>query len=109
MALRRAIECHAQPVHQVDDPRGPVGHLLDRRLMLQEVAAVHRVVQMQPFRVAQLTRLVVARIDPALGTHAVRSLDRGQTHEIHVDAQLGQFHGRGKARQAATNNHHPLF
>ena len=56
-----AIERHAQPVHQVDDPRRPVGHLLDGRLMLQEVAAVDGVVKVLPFAVAQLARLVVAR------------------------------------------------
>jgi hypothetical protein len=30
-SFRRAIERHPQPIHQVDDSRSPVGHLLHRR------------------------------------------------------------------------------
>ena len=55
-ALGRAIEGDAQPVHQVDDLRPPLGHFLDRRLVLQKVAAVDGVVEVQPLVVALLAR-----------------------------------------------------
>jgi predicted lipid-binding transport protein (Tim44 family) len=45
-AFGGAVERHAEPVHQVDDPRTPVGHFLYRRLMLQKIAAVDRIVEM---------------------------------------------------------------
>ena len=75
-AFGRAVEGHAQAVHQVDDPRGPVGHFLDRRLVLQEVAAVDRVVEVLPLVVAELPGEVVDAVDAALGADAVRALDR---------------------------------
>ena len=46
--------------------------------MLQEVATIDRIVQVFPLRVAQLPRLIVAAIDTALSTYAVRTLDRRQ-------------------------------
>jgi len=95
VALLRAIERHAQAVHQIDDLRPPVRHLIDGRLVLQKVAAVHGVVKVLPLAVARLPRQIVARIDAALGTHAVRTLDGRQTHQVHVDAQFGQPHGGG--------------
>ncbi len=62
----RAVEWHAQAVHQVDDPRCPVGHFLDGRLMLQEVATVDRVVEVQVLAVALLAGSIVDAIDSAL-------------------------------------------
>ncbi len=67
-SLRRAVEGHAQPVHQVDDPRRPIGQFLDRRLVLQEIAAVDGVVEMFPLVVAELPGEIVDAVDAALGT-----------------------------------------
>src|SRR5690606_31867750 len=65
------VEWHAKPVHQVDDTRAPIGHFLYRWLMLQEVAAVHRVVQVQVFAVPLLARGAVYAIDSTLRTGAM--------------------------------------
>ena len=73
----RAIERHAQPVHQVDDPRGPIGHFLDRRLVLQEIAAVDGVLEMLPLAVAELPGEVVDAVDAALGAAAMRARSGG--------------------------------
>ncbi len=54
--------------------RGPQStHLLDRRLVLEEVAAVDRVVEVLPLGVAELARQIVDAVDPALGADAVRA------------------------------------
>ena len=108
-AFGRAIEGHAQAIHQVDDPRRPIGHFLDRRLMLQEVAAVDRVVEVLPLVVALLPREIVDAVDAALGADAVRALDGHQAHQVDVDAQLGQLHGGRQAGQSAANHQYPLL
>ena len=107
-AFRRAIERHAQAIHQVDDLRPPLGHFLDRRLMLQEVAAVDGVVEVQPLAVALLPRDVVDAVDAALGADAVRALDRRQAHQVDVDAQLGQLHRGRQPGQPAADDHDSL-
>ena len=48
----RAVEHDAHAVQQIDDAGGIVAHVLDRRLVGKEVAAVHGVVQMLVRRVA---------------------------------------------------------
>ena len=85
------------------------GHLLDGRLVLQEIAAIDRVVEVLPLAVAQLPRLIVAAVDAALGTDAVRAFDRRQAHQVDGNSQFGQFHGGCQARQTAADNHHALF
>ena len=87
----------------------PVGHFLDRRLMLQEVAAVDGVVEVQPLVVALLPRQVVDAVDAALGADAVRALDRREAHQVDVDAQLGQLHGGRQAGQPAADDHYALL
>ncbi len=64
--LGRAVEGHAQPVHQIDDPRRPIGQFLDRRLVLQEIAAVDGVVEMFPLVIAQLAGKIVDTVNTAL-------------------------------------------
>ena len=108
-AFRRAIERDAQPIHQVDDLRPPIGHFLDRRLMLQKVAAVDRVVEVQPLAVALLPRHVVDAVDAALSADAVRALDRDEAHQIDVDAELGQLHRGRQPGQSAADDHHALL
>ena len=72
----RPVEGHPQAVHEVDDPRRPIGQFLYRRLVLQKVAAVDGVFKMLPFAVAQLPRQVVDAVDAALGADAMRPLQR---------------------------------
>ena len=103
------LNVHAQPIHQVDDLRPPIGHFLHRRLVLQKVAAIDRVVEVQPLVVALLPRQVVDAVDAALRTDAVRALDRHQAHQIDIDAQLGQLHRRRQARQSAADDQDALF
>ena len=108
-ALGRAVEGHAQPVHEVDDLGGPVGQFLDRRLVLQEVAAVDGVVEVLPFAVAQLPRQVVDAVDAALGADAMRAFHRQEAHDAHVAFQLGQLDGGGHSGQSAADDHHRWF
>ena len=108
-ALGRAIEGHAQPVHQVDDPRRPVGQFLDRRLVLEEIAAVDGVVEMLPLVVAELPREVVDAVDAALGADAVRAFDGQQAHDADVAFEFGQFHGGRQAGQSAADDHYAWF
>jgi hypothetical protein len=109
IALGRAIERHAQPVHQVDDFRPPIGHFFHRRLMLQKIAAIDRVVEVQPFVVALLPRQVVDAVDAPLGTDTVRPLHRHQAHQVDVDPQLGQLHCRRQPGQTTADDHYSLF
>jgi len=44
--------------------------------MVEKVTAVHRIVEVLPFRIAKLTRLIVAAIDTTLRAHAVGTLHR---------------------------------
>ena len=108
-ALGRAVEGHAQPVHQVDDLRRPVGHFLDRRLVLEEIAAVDGVVKVLPLGVAQLPREVVDAVDAALGADAVRALDGQQAHQADAAFELGQFHGGRQPGQSAADDHYAWF
>ena len=89
--------------------RGPVGHFLDRRLVLEEIAAVDGVVEVLPLAVAQLPRQVVDAVDAALGADAVRALHGQEAHEADVALQFGQFHGRRQPGQPAADDHHGRF
>ena len=62
--LWRAIERNAQPIHEIDDLGAPFGHFLDRRLMLQKISAVDRVIKVQPFVVALLPRDLLTLLIP---------------------------------------------
>src|SRR5690606_26170060 len=70
-SFRSAIEGDAKSIHQVDNSRSPEGHFLDGGLMLQEVAAVNGIVEMEPLVVSLLTGQLVDAIDSALGTHTM--------------------------------------
>ena len=52
---------------------------------------------------------IVDAVDAALGTDAVRALDRRQAHQVDVDAQLGQLHGGRQAGQSAADDNHALL
>jgi len=72
-AFGRAAKRDADAVEKVDDPRAPVAHFLDRRLMREKVAAIDRVVEVLEFVVALLAGHVVDGVDPALRADAVRA------------------------------------
>ena len=108
-AFGRAVESDAQPVHQVDDLRRPVGQFLDRRLVLEEIAAIDGVVEMLPLVVAKLLREVVHAVDAALGAGAVRAFDGQQAHQADVAFEFGQFHGGGQSGQSAADDHYAWF
>ena len=103
-SLRCPVERHAEPVHEIDDPRAPVGHLLDRRLVLEEVTAVDGVVEMLPFGIPLLPREGVDAVDPPLSADAVRPLHRDKAHEVDIDSELGEPHrGREPGKTTADN------
>ena len=108
-ALGRAVEGHSEAVHQVDDFRAPFDHFLDGRLVLQEVAAVNRVVKMEPLAIALLPGQRIDAVDAAFGADAVRALHRSETQQIDVDAQLSHLHHGRQAGQSAADNHHALL
>ena len=99
-----AIEGHPQPIHQIDDPGAPVGHLLHRRLVLEEVSPVDSVVEMFPLGVPLLPREGIDAVDAPLRTHTVRALHRHKAHEVNLKAQFGQTHGGRESGETAANN-----
>jgi len=60
--------------------------------MLQEVAAVDSIVEVQILAIALLAGRLVDAIDAALGADAMRALHRREAHQIDGNAQLGQLH-----------------
>ena len=69
-----------------------VAHDFDRRLVGEEVAAVHRVVEVLPGGVA-LALQVLGSVDAALGADRVRPLDRDDGEEVNVTSHLGNLDG----------------
>ena len=102
--LGRTIERHAHAIQQIDDLGRVKAHLIDRRLVLEEVAAVQRLVHVLPFAVALLAGHLVAGIDAALSADAVRALHWDHGKEIDADAGLGHANGRRQAGQTAAND-----
>ena len=102
--LGRAIEGYPQPIHQIDDPGAPVGHLLHRRLVLEEVSPVDGVVKMLPLGIPLLTREGIDAVDAPLRTDTVRACHRHEAHEIDLNAQFGQTHGGRESGETAANN-----
>jgi hypothetical protein len=100
-ALRRAVEGHAHAVEQVDDGRPLLTHLLHRRLVCEEVAAVDGVVEVGPGRVA-LALEVLGGVDAALRAHRVRALDRHDGEEVDGAAGLGDLDDGSEAGQASS-------
>ena len=64
-------------------------------LVLQEIAAIDRVVKVLPLVIAQLPSLIVTGVDAALRAHAVRPLDRRETDQVDLNTYFGEFHGAG--------------
>ena len=104
LALGGAVEGHAAAVEQVDDLRGPVGHLVDRRLVVEEVAADERLVHVLPLGVALLAGHLVAGVDAALGAHGVAALHRDHREQVHRQPRLGHADRGGQAGQPAADD-----
>ena len=81
-------------------PGRGVAHLLDGRLVRQEVAAVDRVVEVLPGRVALALRVDRA-VDAALRADRVGALDGDRGEEGHVGAEFGGAHGGGEPGKAS--------
>ncbi len=56
--------------------------------MIEKVTSVNRVVQVFPLVIAELPRLIVATVDPALSTNTVRAFDGRQADQIDGNSQL---------------------
>ena len=73
--------------------------------MLQEVTAVDGIVEVLPLVVAELPRLVIDAVDPALGAHAVGAFHGREAHQIDIDADFRQLHGSRQSGQTTANDH----
>ncbi|MNW49704.1 hypothetical protein D3C74_271340 [compost metagenome] len=102
-ALRRAVEHHAHPVHQVNNAGRCLTHRLNGRLVSQEVPAVYRVVKMLPGRVAFPFR-IDGSVNAALRAHRVGTFHRHERKELHRHARFGRFDRSHQAGQAAAND-----
>src|SRR6266498_3529774 len=102
-SLGSAIEGHAHAVEQVNNARRSLAHGLDRRLVAEKVAAVNRVVEVLPGRVAFAFQ-VLGGIDSALSANRVRALDRHDGEQVHVPAHFGDLDSCGKSSESATDH-----
>src|SRR5437588_13111506 len=102
----RAREGDAHSVEEVYDRGGHLAHLLDGRLAGEEVAAVDRVVEVLPGRVA-LAFGVDRAVDAALRTDRVRALDGHDREEFDRVPALRDLHRRRKSGESAADNRDP--
>src|SRR6185437_2320730 len=100
-AFGSAIEGNAHAVEQVDDAWRGLAHVLHRRLVGEEVAAVNGVIEVLPRAVA-LAFEVLGGVDSALRAHGMRALHRHNRKQIDMPAGFGDLDGRGEPRKAAT-------
>ena len=104
VALGGAVEGHAHAVEHEDDPWRRVRHALARRLVGEEVAALHGLVEVRVRRVAFALH-VHRRVDAALSADRVRALHRDQRDQVHRDARLAELdHGHQAAEAAADDD-----
>ncbi len=99
----RAIEGHAHAVKQIDDPRRCLAHVLDRRLIAEEVAAIDRVVKVLPGGIA-LALEILRRVDAALRADRMRTLHRDDREQVALPAHLGDLDHRGEPCESATHD-----
>ena len=99
----RPVERDAHAVEEEDDRRPRLAHRLHRRLVRQEVAAVDRVVEVPPRRVA-LALPVDGGVDPALCTDGVRALDRHEREQVDGEPRLGDADRGHEAREPAADD-----
>ena len=103
-ALGRAVEHDAHAVEHVDERRSRIAHPLHLGLVRQEVAAVHRVVEVAPGGIVLALR-VDGGVHAALRARGVRALHRHEGEQVDGDARLGDLERRHEAGQAAADDH----
>ena len=103
LAFRCAVEGHAHAVEQIDDGRALRGHVLDRRLVGEKVAAVDGVVEVLEDVVA-LALEVLGSVDAALRADRVRALDRDDGEEVDLAAGFGDLDDGGETGEAAADD-----
>jgi hypothetical protein len=86
-AFGRPVERDAHAVKHVDDARRSVGHTFDGRLVRQEVAAIHGLLQVNLGGIA-FALGVHTGVDSALRADRVRALHRHEREQIDRDARL---------------------
>src|SRR4051794_14672086 len=100
-AFRCAIEGDAHAIEQIDDGRRGLAHVLDRRLIGEEIATVDGVVKVLPGGVAFAFKIFCC-VDSALSAYRVRALywdDREQIDGATFFRDLD--HGREPGESAA--------
>jgi hypothetical protein len=102
-AFLRAREGHAHAVEEVDDRGSHLAHGLGGRLVGEKVAAVDRVVEVLPGRVA-FAFGVDRAVDAALRADRVGTLDGHDREEINFVSRLGDLHRRRESRESAADN-----
>ena len=100
-ALVGAVEGDAHAVEQVDDGWGARGHVADRGLVGEEVAAVDGVVEVLVDGVS-LALEVLGGVDAALGADRVRALDRHDGKEVDGAAGFGNLDDGGETGEASS-------
>ena len=84
-ALRCAVERHTHAVQQIDNRRAGLAHTLHRRLVGQKVAAIDRVIEVGPGRVAFALQ-ILRGVDAALRAHRVRTFHRHDREQVDIAA-----------------------
>ena len=97
------VERNTIAVEQVDDGRTHGGHLLDGRLVGQEIAAENGVVEVLANIVA-LALQVLGGVDAALGANRVRALNRDDGEKINLAAGFGDLDNGRKAGEASADD-----
>ena len=106
-ALRRACERHAHAIQHFDDLRRGLDHALHGHLVRQEVATVHRIVEMLVDAVMLALR-VHAGVDAALGAEGVGALHRAVGKQIHLAAGLADLDRSKEPGDAAADDDDPF-
>ncbi len=99
-AFGGAVEGDAHAVEQVDDGGALRGHVLDGRLVGEEVAAVDGVVEVLEDVVAFALE-VLGGVDAALGADGVRALDGDDGEEVDGAAGFGDLDDGGETGEAS--------
>ena len=102
-AFRRTVEHHAHAVVEIDDRGGGLGHLLDRRLVRQEVAAVDRIVQVDRRRIP-LALGVDRPVDTPLRADRMAAAHADQAEQVDRVPLLGDPDRRHEPRQPASDD-----
>ena len=95
--FRRTVEHDAHPVHQVNDARRRFTHRFHRRLVGQKVAAIYRIVKMQPRRIAFSFR-IHRTVNAALRAYGVRTFHRHKREQIDPRPRFSRLNRQPSAR-----------